>query len=64
MIDVQLINDALATIAVACGAAIFLAISVMVAAAVMRRRTMTRSIHAAVERLTTLTDSSRGPALH
>lgn len=63
MIDMQLINDALAAVAIVAGAAIFLAISILVVAAVAQRRKVTRDIHSAVERLVALQDSSRGPAL-
>lgn len=68
MVDMQLLNDAVATLAIACGIAIFLAISVVAVAAVRQRRATTRKIHAAVERLVTHTGSVqhepafRGPA--
>jgi hypothetical protein len=42
MIDIQLINNALLVIAIACGAAVFLAISTIVVAAVWGRRDGTR----------------------
>jgi hypothetical protein len=38
MVDAQLLNDALITIAIACGAAIFLALSIVAIASLRQRR--------------------------
>jgi hypothetical protein len=63
MVDVQLLNDALTTIAIACGAAIFLALSIVAIAAARQRRARAGRIQAAAGRLAMPTGSSREEAL-
>jgi hypothetical protein len=63
MVDMQLLNDGVTAIAIACGAAVFLAISVITVAAGLRQQAATAHSRAVAARRSVAASAAREPAL-